>query len=420
MKKLGLAASLLALLMVGCSNVSTPRTSLSAPPDVAVSVFDAPEQEGAEVLATPEEVRLAEAHLQALALVPTAPQSNVARVRPDGTLLINGQATFPMGFYHVSWAGNAARRMRDLHAIADLGFNTMNATMFDAEGDIEGYRALLDAAQARGMRLFVEDFNSRSIEAFKSHPALLGWMIADDCNHLVTPEELQRRHDAVKAQDPDHLTYTSMAISFANSHLDYFGRADAIGNQSYPIDGGDDISVVYPTMKTLVSQSALTGTLPIANLQSFHWEGGRYPTPLELTNMTNQALAAGVKGILYYTYLDTTNDLTNRTALKAELKRLSGEMSLLTPVLLDGQRTALKLEASGGQGLAHLWELGGHRYLQVINLSTSRALKVKVTLPADAGLLRPVFEGRPTGLSVMGGTVTGTVGKLSVHWYELQ
>lgn len=410
MKKRSFVLGTLALLMVGCS--STPET-----PDRPVTTVNSDESERQ---ATTQEVVDAQSALHSMTLTPLSTAQNVTSVRPDGTLLMNNTPIMPMGFYHVSWAGNAAQRMRDMHAIADLGFNTMNATMFDPEGDLQGYGALLDAAQTRGMKLLVEDFNSTSIQAFKNHPALLGWMIADDCNNLITPGELQKRNDAVNALDGQHITYASMAISFANSHSDYFGRASAIGNQSYPIGTTDPIDVVYPMMKRLVAESATKGTLPIANLQSFKWENGRYPSTLELNSMTNQAIAAGVKGILYYTYLDRTNNLASYTGLKAELKRLASEVKLLSPVLLEGQRVSLNVTVNGEETAANLWTYGGRRYLQVVSLNDTGSQSVKVQLPTAARTLQPLFAQRPTGLKVSGTTVSGRMTKLSTHWYEVQ
>lgn len=410
MKKTSLAACALTLLLAACGTSVSPTTA----PDSASTPVTSDAEIPTEVQTQDAESRLGDLALKAPA------QGSSSRVRADGTLLVGGQPMFPMGFYHVSWAGDAQKRLRDLQAIASMGFNVMNATMFDPQEDLDGYRKLLDTAQSRGVKLMIEDFNAVSIAALKSHPATLGWMIADDCNNLITPSELQRRHQATKALDPDHLTYTSMAISFADSHLGYFGNADAIGNQSYPVDGGDSVGVVYPVMRKLVEQSAAKGTLPIANLQSFRWTDGRYPTPRELNSMTNQALAAGVKGILYYTYLDKTNDLAQYSGLNSELRKLAAEVKLLAPVLMNGERQALTLPASVPEARATLWSYEGRRYLQVLNLSENDAQKLRLALPAGSVGLTPLFAGRAATLSVSSGQITGTLPALGAQWYEVR
>ncbi|WP_104992547.1 hypothetical protein [Deinococcus sp. NW-56] len=421
MQKFAPLACALTLFLAACSAPQPTSPALPAPQDTPAPQTDV----AAEGVATEQETAAATAALEALSLNP-APVG-AASVRPDGTLLVGEAPMFPMGFYHVSWAAERSvqvqKRLRDMHAVADLGFNTMNVTMFDPEADLQQFGQLLDAAHGRGMKLFVEDFGDVSINTFKTHPATLGWMIADDCNARITPEELERRHLATKALDPHHLTYTSMAISYSNSHPEFFGRADAVGNQSYPVGPagyGDSLTVVYPVMQRLVAESARTGTLPIANLQSFRWPGGRYPTATELNSMTNQALGAGVKGILYYTYLDNANDLATYTGLRTELKKLAAEIKLLAPVLLNGQRQTLALTGNLGEARATLWTHGGRRYLQVLSLNETQRQSVKVTVPGGATTLTPLFAGRAKSLTLKAGAVTGSLTPLTAQWYEVR
>ncbi|ULH13890.1 hypothetical protein MF271_00130 (plasmid) [Deinococcus sp. KNUC1210] len=413
MSKPAMLLCMLTLLLGACS-----QNQPSLPIDSSAATSGAaPDQSDVETPASTD-TSASQAALQDLAITP-APSSSVTNVRPDGTLLVGNQAFFPMGFYHVSWAGNAARRMHDMNAIADLGFNVMNATMFDPLDDLKGYQTLLASARARGMKLMVEDYNDVSIQTLKSDPAVLGWMIADDCNRLVTPDMLKSRNQHVKSLDPDHLTYASMAISFSNSHAAYFGKSDAIGNQSYPVDdGGDPVSVVYPVMKQLVTESKVNGTLPIANLQSFRWPDGRYPTTRELYSMTNQALGAGVKGILYYTYLDSTNDMNTQPQLRTELKKITGEVKLLAPLLMNGQRQ--EVPTTNGNVKATIWTLGNLRYLQVLNLSDTDRHSLTLSLPGSTSTLAPVFSGRPATMKLKTGSITGALDPLTAQWYALR
>ncbi|GGR10635.1 hypothetical protein [Deinococcus ruber] len=413
MSKPAMLLCMMTLLLGACS-----QNQPSVPRDTAAATSGAAPDAGDSDTATSTDTATSQAELQDLAVTPT-PSSSSTAVRPDGTLMVGNQAFFPMGFYHVSWAGNATRRMRDMNAIADLGFNVMNATMFDPQDDLDGYRTLLASARNRGMKLLVEDFNDVSIQSLKSDPAVLGWMIADDCNRLVTPEALQTRNQHVKALDPDHLTYASMAISFSNSHAAYFGKSDAIGNQSYPVDdGGDPVSVVYPVMKQLVTESRVNGTLPIANLQSFRWPNGRYPTTRELYSMTNQALGAGVKGILYYTYLDSTNDMNTQPLLRTELKKITGEVKLLAPLLMNGQKE--EVPTTNGDVKVNVWTLGNLRYLQVLNLSDTNRHNLTLKLPGNTSTLAAVFSGRPVTMKLKSGSITGALDPLTAQWYALR
>lgn len=444
MLKRGLLLSALTLLMVGCSNVSTPVSNPAAttpavdnvampdsdngtpdsttptPAPTPTPTPTVPEDSTSEGMATEAEAASATQGLQSLALnldATSVATTNVVAARADGTVMANSQPMFPMGFYHVSWAGNAARRLADMKTIAAMGFNAMNVSMIDPD-DLNTFRTFLDTAQAKGMKLFVEDYSDTAIKAIKDHPAMLGWMVADDCNNRYTPAEVQSRAAAVKALDPNHLTYTSMAISFSNDHSAYFGKTDVVGDQAYPIGVGDPLTMVYPVMQTLVKQSVANGSVPIANLQSFKWQGGRYPTAAELNSMTNQALAAGVKGILYYAYLDPTNDMASYTGLNPELKKLANEMKLLTPVLTQGERT--ELSTNSQKAAAHMWTYSGKRYVQVISLNETASQTLKVTLPSAASSLTPLFANRPKGMKVSGTQISGPIAAYSTQWYEVK
>lgn len=434
MKTKGTLMCALALLLGACSQpnqIAIPQNNAQvsdqnkpqAAPQVTPATPATPELDsgnGEETLATDTQVAAAQASLQQLApaALSTETLPVTTSVKADGTVAVNDQAMFPLGFYHLSWMGTPARRMADMKTIASMGFNTMVTTMFDPIDDIEGTRTLLQTANANGMKLLLEDFNAQSISALKNEPGLMGWMVADDCHVHYTTAELQTRHNTVKQADPTHLTYASTAVSYSNARSDYFGRTDMMGNQSYPIGGGDDINSVYGTLKILVAESAKKGTAPIANLQSFNWDGQRMPTTQEVYNMTSQALGAGVKGILYYTYLDQGTDLNNNAAIKTELSKAAKEIKQLTPMLLNGQRR--EVVASGALRVVQ-WAYNGKRYLQVINVSES-STTANFKLPESAGKLSALFAGRPTGLKLQADktTLKGQMGALAVHWYQVQ
>lgn len=222
----------------------------------------------------------------------------------------------------------------------------------------------------------------------------------------------------VKELDPARLTYASLGVSFSDPRSAYFGTTDAMGNQLYPIGGGDGLSAVFRAMKIAVRESLQKGVMPIGNVQSFRWSGQRMPTNAEVYNMTSQALAAGVKGILYYAYLDPENDLSPRTGLRSELSRIAREVKQIAPVLMHGERREL-LVNDGLQVIQ--WTYGGRRHVQAIHVGYS-AITAQFKLTERGVTALPVFANRPTGLKIQsdGLTVRGRMGALSVHWYQVQ
>lgn len=405
----------LALLLSACSQTPVVRPDLASTPPSAERVT-----EGEEVLATADQASPAQEVLashQTRALRP-ALLSESAQVDSGGTLRVAGQGMFPMGFYHVSWAGSAARRTKDLNDIAAMGFNTVAVAMMDAVDDIAPMRQLIRSANARGMKLIVQDVNRQSVEALRNEPGILGWKVADDCQINYSPAQVAARAQLVKQLDPARLTYASLGVSFSDPRSAYFGSTDAMGNQLYPVGGGDGLSAVFRAMKIAVREALHKGVMPIGNVQSFRWSGQRMPTSAEVYNMTSQALAAGVKGILYYAYLDAENDLGPQTALRNQLSRIAGEVKQLAPVLMHGERRELVISDSIQ---AVQWTYEGRRYVQVINVEYE-AVNAQFRLPGSGKVALPVFANRPTGLKIQadGSTVRGRMGALAVHWYQVQ
>lgn len=414
-----MCALALALLLSACSQTPVVRPDMTSTPPTSGTAND-PAEVSAEVLATPDEVSTVQDTLATYQTRPLRPSllSNAVSIDPGGTLSVAGESMFPMGFYHVSWAGTATRRLKDMNDIAAMGFNSMTVAMLDAVDDIGPMRKLVQAAHAKGMKLIIQDVNSQSVAALRNEPGILGWKVADDCQINYTPEQVAARAQVIKQLDPTRLTYASLGVSFSDPRSAYFGTTDATGNQIYPIGGGDGLSAVYRAMKITVREALQKGVMPIGNVQSFRWSGQRMPTNAEVYNMTSQALGAGVKGIMYYTYLDDSNDLSPQTSLRTELKKVAGEVKQLTPILLHGERRELLLSDT-----MHVvqWTYEGKRYLQVINVAY-KSITAQFKLPERGKAALPVFANRPTGLKLQtdGLTVRGNMGALAVHWYQVQ
>jgi hypothetical protein len=97
--------------------------------------------------------------------------------------------------------------------------------------------------------------------------------------------------------------------------------------QSYPIGNGDDeISLTYDRISLARDAVSPDKKAVYANVQAFAWQNKkkgeshpiRVPTFDEVRNMTYQALLAGAKGIIYYTYHDEDWHLSSYPALWGE------------------------------------------------------------------------------------------------------
>jgi hypothetical protein len=109
--------------------------------------------------------------------------------------------------------------------------------------------------------------------------------------------------------------------------------------------------------------------------------------------------------------------LPDSKELWAECGAMAKELKDLAPLLLDGKRTKL---AAGDDLSAAVWVGEKESVVIVANLSETKSTKVAVALPKGTGTeLVAAFKGRPTGLKLNDGKLTGELGKAEVQVYRL-
>jgi hypothetical protein len=363
-------------------------------------------------------------------------------VSPHGTLLRGGAEIFPFGIYHTSWIGEryGNERAQDLLAIHDNGLRILQTSLDPTSRDSDF--TLLDDAARRDMGVMAELYLpalGTLIDRMKSHPAIISWQIGDDFNvttskNYCSPELLKERHELALAHDLNHVTYASggsALVARYRSFKDYQGCVNMIGIQCYPVDNKPDfpdelmLEQCFQLLKSRVSEIEGSGIVPIANLQSFSWtKKGIFPTTSESRNMLYGALAAGVKGVLYYTFYDGT-DIKGRVTLNQqapalwdEIGKQAKEVRELAPYLLKGTRRTLTSNAEHVH--VFLWEMDAKKILVVFNTDRSTSTNLHTAIPDSADqTLASLFANRPTGLELKGGILSGRIGPEEVHVYSV-
>lgn len=412
MKKL-LLGSTLALLLAACGT-NTPNLTTT------------PTTTGETNQVTTEAVSSNENELLNAASLRSVPLATTSSVRTDGTVLVGGRAFFPFGMYHVSFYFDAARRIADMKELAAAGFNTIApTTLSDADAS---FPAFVDAAGTAGMRVMANvgmDQIERLAPQLRNKPAVLGWNIADDAHIQYTPQQVLALKSRLKAADPNRLAYITVAAHGEDRQTSYFSGPDAVGNMSYPVAPGDSISAVYYTMRITVEEAAKKGVVPIANLQTFNWDdmpgvdiGARWPTDREVYNMTHQALVAGVKGILYYTFADKFTDVRSQPPVWSTLKKLAPEVGTLSNFIMNGKQQLLK--TNDLMIAASSFTVGSQTLIGVVSLTDKRTQDAVVTIPNTSGKTLRRLLGNSNGLTLSGGQLRGKLAPLDVAWYVLR
>ena len=363
---------------------------------------------------------------------------SVSSLGSYGTILLNGKPFFPFGLYFSSSRLPAPDRMDGIKTMISSGFNV---AFISNEG--EGFQNLLDTAEKYNFYYVVGTNRSsdkvQAINTIKHRGCIFAWDLTDDSDDpgLAKPDDLVKLNSSIKSADPDHLTFMTLTGYFQqrrNLADLYTGMADLPAYQAYPIGplpasdlfNRQDI-VLTDTYNRLLMyvQSAAKYNKPfILTNQVFSWNfrinnpSPRWPVVSELRNMVYTSLAAGVKGILAYSY---TNELLKQMTLWEEFKTIRQDILTLEPVLLFGSLTRVNTEDE--EVIASYWEYNDECYVVVVNTSYTKSKSAFILLPEiyenAPATATSLFPRMPNTLSFTGRNLTGDIPPVAVEFYKL-
>jgi len=338
----------------------------------------------------------------------------------NGITIVNGKSFFPFGFYYISWEPTVQDLIKDMRDIAAAGFNTIQAPA----NEVKSYEQFLNEAARLGIYVLSEQGMDLldMINSFKQKPAVLGWSIADDVdNGKLVPQEVLKIHQQAKLADPHHITYIS---GYSNKIKEFGNCADVVAMQSYPIGNGEDeISLTYDRVSLTRDAVSPYGKAVYANVQAFAWSNKkqgeprpiRVPTFDEVRNMTYQALLAGAKGIIYYTYHDEDWHLSSYPALWAGMKTLVPEIKAISSLVLNGVLNIIEVGVE--KVVAGMWIDRNQALIMIINRSYDRQ-EVSIAVPGNFSEVRPIFQNRPATLVLNANRLSGFLKPLDVVVYK--
>ena len=364
-------------------------------------------------------------------------------LRSDGTLLVNGQPSFPVGFYHLSdvkpsGTGDTTRTV-DLTTIAGAGFDLFQPVI-DAP-DINTTQLLTDC-NTKGVKLIAQyywdggqSYRQSLVTGLKDNAAILGWNVADDVNFPpsspnYTPSALSVKAQEIKGYAPNNLTFGAFVTDPGSLNgavyppSTYAGIVDVAGIESYPIDEQNcapSEELQYHAQSYINARTAFRGTKTTywAIPQTFAWNS-RWPTIAESRNMLWVSLIYGSRGIMCYTYYDQKGlfPSVNPSLWAYYRDTLVHEVASMRPALLNGVLTT----PSGLPSYCHagVWTLPDKVYVVIANTNTTTAKTATIPLPSDAvGPATSIFAGDPGSFSVSSGNLTGVIQPRGVAVYGM-
>lgn len=287
-------------------------------------------------------------------IVLTYKPNEVKTDRLTGGLIVNKLPFFPFGFYTYS---PVEATLPEEEIVK--GFNMISPYQKILPETMAERKAYMDRCAQIGMKvhynllsvsggggvsskiegLSYEEKQKRLLEeiaAFRDHPALLGWYIADEPNgYKVPPAELEEIYQIINENDPWHPVSMVFMAPFLSSR-EYEDAMDIVMADPYPLP---DLPVTMVGNVASQLRKEFAGKRPVWIVPQAFGGGelwGREPTFQEIRAMTWQSIINGATGIQYFVR-QGPNYFPKNPSTWAECGRMAMEVAEITPWLLSDE-----------------------------------------------------------------------------------
>jgi hypothetical protein len=312
------------------------------------------------------------------------PQENAVKIDlATGGLSVNGLPFFAFGFYTYF---PVQPTLAEGEVIK--GFNLISPYQKIEKKSLKERKAYMDRCAALGMKVnynlcSVADGGGiessqlqglskdeklerlkKEIIAFRGHPALLSWYIADEPDgQNLSPDSLKETYRLIKELDPYHPV--SVLIKSCRKAEDYRDVMDIVMTNPYPVPQGKvtEVSIYTDIVKNAFWLEKPVWLVPQAFGGNEWWQ--REPDTKEIRAMTYLAIIEGATGIQYY-IRQGPNSFPKSTAMWDECGAMALEFSELTPDI-NSPHPAPELVSDNPDIHAKAWNRAGIVTIAVMN-----------------------------------------------------
>lgn len=355
------------------------------------------------------------------------PKPNEVKIdNATGGLIADGLPFVPFGYYTYF---PLTEGVMDEEVVRGFTlFSPYHGGPHDAE-ELDSIRAYMDRCAEIGMRVnyhlmwarrreMTDELWSQlraEIEAFRDHPALLSWYIADEPSSEEVPR-LERVYDLVRDLDPHH-PVTVVFYRGAEHARQFEGCMDIVMGDPYPIPHG---SVTYVSEMADALRDAFDGRKALWIVpQAFggHEWWKREPTAQEERVMTYLALIHGARGIQYFIRSPRVS-FPKSPVMWAECGTLALETAELTPALTSAEPRPAVESSSPGVHVGAYRDRGAVTVLAANTKNEPQPLHIELGDLDWSGEARVLFENRT--VTVEGGAIAETIDAYDTRAYRLQ
>ncbi len=333
----------------------------------------------------------------------------------SGGLLVDGMPFFPYGFYCRT---PVSPTLPEEEVVK--GFNMISPYQLIELKTIRERKAYMDRCAGLGMKVNYQLISvaggggvneaqdkktsaedkmqmlKDEVVAFRDHPALLAWYIADEPDGQgVPPETLMDAYRTIKELDPYHpVTIVLMTPSRA---MEYKDVLDIVMADPYPVPNSPVTEVsdwtealyraFYPEKPVWIVPQAFGG--------AEWWK--REPTQREIRSMTYLAIVNHATGIQYF-IRHGLNRFPKSQAMWAECGAMALEVADLTPYFFGATRFA-SLAASTEDVQTGAWVCKGETLIIAVNTNPAPvSFEIKLDKAAISGEADVLYENRKVAL----------------------
>jgi len=330
--------------------------------------------------------------------------------RFTGGLIVNKRQFFPFGFYCYSPVFPSLPEEEVVK-----GFNVISPYQKILPETFKERKAYMDRCAELGMKVHynllsvsggggvsskIEGITGiqkkerliNEINAFKDHPALLAWYIADEpTGNNIPPDSLVKIYKLIKEIDPWHPVSIVFMAPFLSS-VRYVDAMDIVMADPYPVP---DLPVTIVGNVAAQLAKEFEGLKPVWIVPQAFGGGEiwrREPTLQEIRSMTYQAIINGARGIQYFVR-QGLNLFPKSTGTWNECGRMAVEIAELTPWLLSVEESGPVFSGSPDI-IAKSYTHEGRLLILGVN-KTNAPVKASFSIPQSfQGKIKVIFENR--------------------------
>jgi hypothetical protein len=264
--------------------------------------------------------------------LPLSAEKPRVRIAPNGNLMVDGRAVFPIEIYGARWD-------EDFAITRAHGFNTVIEFGDKIEDRAKRFGMLLIDPNWMGRDNTLEQVAAKATK-YRNKKALIAYNLNDEPDLRpesgVSPADLKRIADFFRQKDPSRLLSVTCAGGAGGIKLwpDYAGLVDIFRIDPYPVIGGAPLALVSDRLAA-AHKAAGPGKPVWVILQAWYMgDASKFPSARQDRCMTYLALAGGAKGISHFDF--NLGVWSQFSEFWTGLIQNNRELRLLTPALLEG------------------------------------------------------------------------------------